>query len=148
MKKNTSGSDNKNSSTSKSNNSSSSTTSNSELFRQLEELNLVLDTLLVLILGVLLNFYSVYIDKLQVLDQINNTNLADNLIDIKDIPKISFAIFVYVTGTFLEVNYREYINTINSKENCRTIKKAYISFFASLILFIGTIISGSNNLET
>lgn len=90
-------------------NSSATSSDINDLLRQLEIFNISIDTVFVILLGGILNIYNIYIKKLKVLDQINNTNIADNVVEIKDLYKIIFAIFLYASATFLEINYNEYI---------------------------------------
>ena len=66
-----------------------------ELLNELETLDLSMDTILVFILAIALNYYYVYYSKVQVLDQLNNTNFADSLFDASKIPIRANAMIIY-----------------------------------------------------
>ena len=129
------------------NTSSNTTTSTEELIAQLETLNLSLDTLKVILLAVLLNYYFVYYTKVTVLDTLNETKCAENLFDASKIPSITNVMFLYATGIFLNINYEAYVK-INSVQGANrdtnAINKAYKAFFSSLLILIATAISRSN----
>lgn len=129
------------------NTSSNTTTSTEELINQLETLNLSLDTLKVILLAIVLNYYFVYYTKVTVLDTLNDTKCAENLFDASKIPSITNVMFLYATGIFLNINYEAYVK-INSVQGAnrdpKAINKAYKAFFSSLLIFIATAISRSN----
>lgn len=118
-----------------------------ELLNELETLDLSMDTILVFILAIALNYYYVYYSKVQVLDQLNNTNFADSLFDASKIPRIANAMIIYGSGIFLEINYRSFVEVSSVKVKDRdenAIAKAYRAFFSSILVFIAAAISRTN----
>ena len=120
-----------------------------EMLEQLQILNISLDTILVIILAIALNYYYVYYEKLMLLDSINNTNCADYLFDASEIPKIANVMILYGTGIFLDINYSSFIkaNSVQGEERDeKAILKAYRSFISSILVFLAAAVS-RNNLE-
>lgn len=116
-----------------------------DLVKELNQLNISFDTLLVILLAVILNIYYIYFSKVKVLDKINNTKCAEHLVDGTKIPRISNEMFLYSTAVFLEINFNNYENVIKDKESDeKSINKAYKQFFSTILVLIATILSRSN----
>lgn len=120
-----------------------------ELLKELDILNLSSNTVTIVILATLLNYYYIQSLKAQTLDELYCTNYSKDFIDTEDFPKIVNTIFLYTTGVFLTLNYTllqeikcDHIDDLNNKE----VMVAYRSFLASLFTMLAVIVS-RNNLE-
>ena len=126
---------------------STETTNREELLKELDILNLSSNTIVIVILATLLNYYYVHSLKAKVLDELFNTNFEEDFVDTTNFPKIVNTLFLYTTGVFLTLNYTllqeskcEHINDLNNKE----VMASWKSFLASLFTFLAVIISRDN----
>lgn len=129
--------------------SDGTTNINDELMKELAVLNLTIDTLQIILLAVFLNINFVKVEKVKLLDQINNTNFSKNLPDLTDIPRITNLMFIYSGGVFLEINYNSYKEALSAKGKNRNIKAIRIAWkrvLSSILAFIAAII-GRDNIE-
>ena len=120
-----------------------------ELLKELDILNLSSNTVTIVILATLLNYYYIQSLKAQTLDELYCTNYSKDFIDTEDFPKIVNTIFLYTTGVFLTLNYTllqeikcNHIDDLNNEE----VMAAYRSFLASLFTMLAVLVS-RNNLE-
>ena len=129
-------------------NENTTTTSNSELIQQLQTLNLSIGTIYVILIAIFLNLEYVYGERLKILDALNGTKCSENQTDKGDNPRISNRLFLYATAIFLIINWQGLQKVSQSNDNTiegiKNKKRAYNSFFASLLIFIATLISGNN----
>lgn len=117
------------------------------LLEQLDTLCLSADTLKIIILSILLNYYFIYYSKILILDELNNTDCKHCIIDGTKIPKISNVMIIYASGIFLEINYKNFqkANSVQGeKRDTKAINTTYKAFISSMLVFLAAIISRTN----
>lgn len=80
----------------------------------------------------------------QINDTINNTDCYSNVGDINILTISANKIYVVGTFYFLWLNYSKYIQSLNSDEEMSEQINDWQDFIASLMIFIATVLSGSN----
>lgn len=118
-----------------------------ELIKQIKIITISQQTILLFIYAIILNYINVNKLRVELLDKLNNTNCADELIDTKWIPITSSIIIVYGAYIFLSINYSIFIEGINTYNNSKKItedkkilKGLYESYLASAFVFVASII--------
>lgn len=108
------------------------------LLKQLEIVNLSENTIQIALLATFLSFLNIDRTRITLLDQINETDYADSLPNISDLPRLSSILFIYVTFTFLQIAFNALQDGINTKGT--NIEGLYESYLASLLVFVATLI--------
>lgn len=108
------------------------------LLKQLEIVNLSENTIQIALLATFLSFLNIDRTRITLLDQINETDYADSLPNISDLPRLSSILFIYVTFTFLQIAFNALQDGINTKVT--NIEGLYESYLASLLVFVATLI--------
>lgn len=117
---------------------------NSELIRQLNVLNLSINTIYIIILAILMNINYLYVSRGQLLDEINGTNYMKDAEDVSDVPRIANKLFLYATGVFLEINFEQLqvaSSMTGEDRDEKAIMNASNNLLSSLLIFIATGIS-------
>ncbi|MBW6409225.1 hypothetical protein [Clostridium weizhouense] len=112
-----------------------------ELMRQIGIINLSINTLYVIIISLLKNLDFNFWQRAKLIDQIQGTNYAENLVDKSDNPKVANTLGIYAAGVFLSINWVEYQRISSISKDEKEIKRAYHAFISSLLLFISNVIS-------
>lgn len=121
--------------------------SNEEFMKQLKILNLSIDTLYVVLLGISLNINYLKGEKIKILDAINKSNLSEGLPDLTKTNRITSIMFLYSSGIFLDINYKafkEASSVKGNKRNVKLVRRTWKSYLASLLTFIASAISRDN----
>lgn len=121
--------------------------SNEELIKQLKVLNLSIDTLYVVLLGISLNINYLKGEKVKLLDAINKSNLSEGLPDLSKTNRITSIMFLYSSGIFLDINYKAFKEASSLKGNKRDaklVRRTWKSYLAALLTFIASGISRDN----
>lgn len=126
--------------------SSNSNTSypDSELIRQLNVLNLSINTIYIIVLAIFMNINYLYDSKGRLLDEINGTNYMENAPDVSDAPRIANKLFLYATGVFLKINFDQLqvVSSVTGEDRDEeAIMNANNNLLSSLLIFIATGIS-------
>ena len=129
-----------------SNNNSSSTTEEekAELLNQIGILDLSLFGVYLIIYASILNIKYLEWQKVQILDQLNESNYSDLIGDLSEVPKNANIIYLFVTSIFTGVifnNYRTASSQTGDERNEKEIEKAYKRVIAILLILLGTTIN-------
>lgn len=118
-----------------------------KLNKELEVLNLTIDTLSISISASIMNLRYLKWQRAKLLDQINNTDYAKDLQDLTDTLKFTSKVSIYVSAVFFDINnkaYREISSVKGADRNFKAIKIAWKAAIAALLNLIASIISEDN----
>lgn len=128
-------------------NATSSNVDKVELMKQLQVLNLSIETVKVIVIAVLLNLYFVYLNRVKILDLLNNTDCARRYEKPEKIQDVANIMFIYATGIFLYINSNQFeqVNSVQGKSrDLKAITIAYRSLITAILAFVASLISRVN----
>ncbi|MDR5587990.1 MULTISPECIES: hypothetical protein [Clostridium] len=112
-----------------------------ELLEQLKIINLSINALFVIIIAILQNMDFLFWQRAKLIDKINGTNYAENLLDKTDNPKNANMLNIYASAVFLCINWEQFQKISSTSKDKKEITRAYDSFISSLLIFIAALIS-------
>ena len=116
------------------------------LIKTLDMITLSYDTLQIIILAIVLSAVNVNKMKIQLQDQLNDTNYAECLPDTTNIPLITSVMIVYATYTFAQLSQQtlQEQKQISSDINDSKVIAASEGYLASILVFIAALIRLNN----
>lgn len=118
--------------------------SEENLQKELGILNLALIALFMALYSIILNINFVWAQRIKVLDNINNTNYADELADLSDTPIKTNTLFLFSICIYTAILWQEYIESANDNSENRDeelIRDNYNKVIAILLFLLGTTIN-------
>lgn len=117
-----------------------------QLLKALEITNISYDTLQIIILAIVLSAVNVNKIKVQLQDQLNNTNYAECLPDTSNLPLITSIMIVYGTYIFAQVGQQTLQDQkqISTEPNDPALTAASDGYLASVFVFIAALIRLNN----
>lgn len=114
------------------------------LLKTLNTLNISYRGIVLVLIGVILNLKFVAWSRIGVLDQINNTNYAQNIGDLSEVPRISNVLYLIATTIFVWIIYDQYRTQLlvePSQMDREAIDDAYNKYTAIILVYLGTVIN-------
>ena len=115
-----------------------------ELQQELDTLNLALVALFIVLYGIVLNINFVLVERIKVLDGINNTNYAEQLADLSDTPRKTNVLFLFSTCIYTYILWNAYVVSAADNSESRDedlIRDNYNKFVAILLILLATTIN-------
>lgn len=118
----------------------------SELMKSLSVLNTGYTGLIIVLIAVIINMKYMEWSKVQLLDNIYDTNFAQEMEDLTEAPKLTNRLYLISTAIFISIIYDAYITQISLDETERdeqAINNAWKNYVAIILIFTGSLINFS-----
>ncbi|MCQ2968783.1 MAG: hypothetical protein MJ191_01430 [Clostridium sp.] len=111
---------------------------NKELFIS----NISIWALFLILYAIIITIQFLYWQRSKILDSINNTNYAETLEDLTEVPKKVNLIYLITTSIFAGITWDTYNTVKNQKEStCKEIEDAYKRLLAILLFLLANSIN-------
>ena len=137
---------NKDNTDEKSNGSKTNIKDMSQLMKSLNVLNVGYTGLTIVLIAVIINMKYMQWSRVQLLDNIYDTNFAQEMEDLTEAPKLTNRLYLISTVMFISIIYDAYITQISLDESERDeqeIENAWKNYVAIILIFTGSVINFS-----
>ncbi|MGN0145456.1 MAG: hypothetical protein ACI398_10750 [Clostridium sp.] len=137
---------NKDNTDEKSNESKTNIKDMPELMKSLNVLNVGYTGLTIVLIAVIINMKYMQWSRVQLLDNIYDTNFAQEMEDLTEAPKLTNRLYLISTVMFISIIYDAYITQISLDESERDekeIENAWKNYVAIILIFTGSVINFS-----